>query len=230
VREAEDKVAQAQAALARARAEGSASPEIDPRARDALLAQKEVEQARAEVASLEKDLAATRLLAPFEGTVVSMQVRPGDPLEAGRPVMTLARPGDPVIRVDLSERDAGRLAVGQKATVKLDGGGDEAPLSGSLVELVEDTTAGRAGLLEVSWPTTPPVLGTTARVAVTLQEKENVLIVPEQALRSAGSRRFVEYLQGGSRRTANVEVGIVADGDAEVLSGLQEGQPVLVRS
>jgi multidrug efflux pump subunit AcrA (membrane-fusion protein) len=132
--------------------------------------------------------------------------------------------------VDVTERDAGRLAVGQKAAVKLDGGGDDAPLNGSLVGLVENTAAGRVALLEVFWPTTPPVLGTVARVAVTLQEKEDVLIVPEQAIRSTGPRRYVEYLQGGSRRTANVEVGIIADGNAEVLSGLQEGQSVLVRS
>ena len=171
VREAEDRVAQAQAALARARADGSASPEIDPRARDALLAQKEIEQARAEVASLEKDLAATRLLAPFAGTVVSMQVRPGDPLEARAAGHDACQARGTVIRVDLTERDAGRLAVGQKATVKLDGGGDDAPLSASLVGLVEDTTAGRVALLEVAWPTTSPVPGTTARVAVTSRKR-----------------------------------------------------------
>ena len=51
VREAEDKVAQAQATLARARAQGDSSPEIDPRARDAILVQKEIERHRTEHAT-----------------------------------------------------------------------------------------------------------------------------------------------------------------------------------
>jgi RND family efflux transporter MFP subunit len=223
-------VAQAQATLARARAAGDAAPaDSDPRTLDAIFLQREVDQARAQTEALERDLAATRLVAPFDGTVVAVKVRSGDPIEPGQPVVVVSRPGKPMIRVELASRDAARLAVGQLATVQLDGA-DGTPLSASVAALAPaESGTGPFALLDVDWGETRPDFSAAAQVVVTLQEKENVLLVPKGAIRSAGPRRYVEYMEGTSRRTADVEVGIISGNDAEIVRGLQQGQGVLVR-
>jgi multidrug efflux pump subunit AcrA (membrane-fusion protein) len=66
-----------------------------------------------------------------------------------------------------------------------------------------------------------------ARVQITLQVKENVLIVPNGAVRTVGKRRFVEYMDGEIKRSRNVELGIVTDQDTEITSGLQNGMVIL---
>jgi hypothetical protein len=65
-------------------------------------------------------------------------------------------------------------------------------------------------------------------VGIVVQNKDNVLLVPKKAVRSAGTRKFVQYMSGSSRKVANVEVGIVTDDMAEIVSGLTEGQIVIV--
>ena len=66
------------------------------------------------------------------------------------------------------------------------------------------------------------------RSNVTLREKDNVLIIPQKAIRSAGARRFVEVVDGQNRTMTDVEIGIVSNGQAEVISGLRQDQIVLV--
>ncbi len=74
------------------------------------------------------------------------------------------------------------------------------------------------------------MLGAPIHAAVNIQEKENVLLVPKQAIRTVGARSYVEVSEGGRRRSATVEVGLIAGDKAEILSGLREGQAVVVRS
>jgi HlyD family secretion protein len=98
LQEAQDHLTAAQSALDQARsdAEQSTQPpddDADPASYDLLLLRKGVEQDRTTVQTLERELIATRMTAPFSGTVASIQVRPGDPLEPGRTAVTLARPG-----------------------------------------------------------------------------------------------------------------------------------------
>ena len=227
LRDAQDKVAAARAALDRARA-GTGAPAADSGAgTDVLLLQRQVEQDRAQVASLEQDLAAGRLLAPYAGVVSSVLVRRGDPMDVDQPVLVLAKPGTPIIRADAGDKETARLQPGQKATVQLEGGKDA--ITGSVTAVTNAPGgAGRVALVSVEWPADPAQLGVNASVAVTVQEKQNALLVPQKAVRSAGARRYVQYMDGVSRRIANVEVGI-ANGDVvEILSGLTEGQLVVV--
>ena len=57
---------------------------------------------------------------------------------------------------------------------------------------------------------------------VTLREKDDVLLIPQKAIRSAGARRFVEVMDGQNRTMTDVEIGIVSNGQAEVVSGLRQ--------
>ena len=100
--------------LERAQADAQAEPEpdTDTSAYDMQVLERGLAQDRTQVESLERQLAQTRLRAPFAGTVSSVKVRTGDPFEAERAVLTLAKPGDPVLRADVTERDASRLASG----------------------------------------------------------------------------------------------------------------------
>ncbi|MBW7885245.1 MAG: HlyD family efflux transporter periplasmic adaptor subunit [Caldilineaceae bacterium] len=77
-----------------------------------------VSEAQAGLQRAEADLAATRLVAPFAGTVTSLSVSEGEMVLPGETVLTLADLSDlQVETTDLSERDVGRVAVGRPAIV-----------------------------------------------------------------------------------------------------------------
>ena len=94
LREAERRLQAAQATMERARTEAQPLPEVaDSATFDVQLLQQSVATARAQVETIERELTATRLRAPFAGTVVTVSVRSGDPIEPGQPAIVLTKPG-----------------------------------------------------------------------------------------------------------------------------------------
>jgi multidrug resistance efflux pump len=232
VRVAAGKVAAAQAAVDRARTQPlPAAPDTNAALPyDFLLQQKSIEQDQALIEKLQASLSTTMLVAPFDGTVASVSIKVTDPVDVGQTVVVLVKPGDPIVRVDLTDKDAARLAVGQNATVRAVTAPDgTVPAAATVTALANSTTGpGKVAQFTVNWAGTPAALGAAVQIQLTVEKKDNVLTVPRKAIRSAGARRYVQYQEGPSRKTANVEVGIVAGDTAEIVSGLTEGQVVLV--
>jgi RND family efflux transporter MFP subunit len=66
------------------------------------------------------ELAQARLVAPFDGTVVSIDVAPGEMVEPDESVLVFADLRHlQVVTTDLSERDVARIGIGQPASVQL---------------------------------------------------------------------------------------------------------------
>lgn len=79
------------------------------------------EQARAELALVDADIARTRIVAPFDGVVIQGDLAQaiGSPVERGRPLLMLA-PGDAFrVVVEVDERDIGSVRAGQPGTLAL---------------------------------------------------------------------------------------------------------------
>ena len=75
-----------------------------------------------------------------------------------------------------------------------------------------------------------PAIGMNASVTMLLEIKENVLIVPSQAIQSDKGREVVTLLGQDQMTTTSVPVSIgITNGDrTEIISGLEEGQVVLI--
>ena len=169
-----------------------------------------------------------QLRAPFAGTVVSVAVKVGDIIDPAKPVVTLAKPGAPIVRATLTPSDAGKVSVGQNATLQITGQTDV-----TFDAHVSSITANAAGtakivIFEVPWGDTSPKLGSVANVGIVLDHKSDVLIVPKKAVHTAGARSFVEVAVGNTHRAVDVQTGIVGATDAEILKGLTPGQLVVV--
>ncbi len=193
------------------------------------LLNKAVADARERVADLQATLDAMQLRAPSAGIVAQLSVQPGDPIVPNMPVAVLSSSSDPVVRADLLDAGkAPRVAVGQKASVQIDGvGGD--PLTGTVISVVDAATPGNhVALIQVSWGTMRPAVGTSARVSVTVQQRDAALVVPQRALHNAGSVQYVEVIENGVRKNVNVEVGIISSSQVEITNGLGEGMEVVV--
>lgn len=231
LKEAQAKLAAAQAAFERARTEAEplqASANLV--AFDLQILQQAADSARSQVETIERELSATKLRAPFEGTVAGVQVRAGDPIEPGQAVMVMTKTADTIVRADLNDKDAPRVQPGQAATVQLEGKDSQSISATVTAVAASDSGVGSVAQLQLGLPegAPRPGFGATGQVSVTVQTKENVLLVPQKSVRSAGNRRYVEFMDGTNRRIADVQVGTANGAEVEIVGGLIEGQMVIV--
>ena len=71
--------------------------------------------------------------------------------------------------------------------------------------------------------------GMTADIVIEVAKKENVLVVPREALLKINGKRTVKILEGGEPQEREVEIGLEGDDLIEIISGLENGQPVIAR-
>jgi RND family efflux transporter MFP subunit len=199
---------------------------------DVKIAQKQVELAAVSLKTLDEQLAASRLIAPFDGIVTETRGREGDQVNAYVPVVIVANPRTTLIAVELNQQDLAKVKLGQPATIKLD------QFKGQLFDtkvigLPNQTTGPmpealkRTVKLEFTAPSQVD-LGTLVNVAITTQKKEDVLMVPNAAVRRFGGRKYVQLVAENNRkREVDVEVGIQTDTDSEIVKGVTEGQKVV---
>lgn len=238
LRAAQSQVDIARAALDRVRQQNA--PSITAQADDQA-AQIQLNKAQQKVSDLQSELDATQLRSPIAGTVTSVLAQTSEPLEAGSAAVTIARPGDAAILVTLP-RDSGnatrlgsqsdpsvRVAAGQTAQIQIDGG-DGTQLSATVKSIVDGPGPGiRTAQLQVDWGSIAPAYGSTALVQLTVQQKSNALLIPVSAVRTAGGRKYVEYIDSsGARQSAGVQVGISTPTDVEITDGLTEGVSVVL--
>jgi multidrug efflux pump subunit AcrA (membrane-fusion protein) len=134
----------------------------------------------------------------------------------------------------VDEIDVGRVTAGQPVTVTLDSypgvkmaGTIEALAPGATLK--QGSTVYQATISFIPVEGVIPREGMAANVDITAQRKDNVLLLPNRAFETVGRRQYVTVPNGSSTRKVEVETGLSNSTDTEVLSGLSEGQVVLLK-
>ena len=132
-----------------------------------------------------------------------------------------------------TETDAALIAPGQKVRMTFDAVPD-LELTGSVLS-VSPTATAISGVVSyyvtVVLPKDDPRLksGMTAQAEVLTKEIPGVLAVPSAAVHTQNGTSVVTVLDpNGTQRTATVQTGATGDGKTQILSGLTEGQQVLL--
>ena len=199
---------------------------------DVQSAEKEVQKQQLELERLDSNLNDARIIAPFDGKITKVNGKPGDNVQAFNPVISISSPAQLLVQAQINESDMPKLAVGQRALITLDAfpgqtlNGTVRDLPSSVVTQ-QGVVADKNTKIVVDWTRPGAEIGMLSRVQVVVQRKDDVLMIPSNAIRTVGRRRFVEYMDGNVKRSRNVEVGISTDVDTEIVSGLDEGMTVL---
>jgi HlyD family secretion protein len=193
-------------------------------------------------------------LAPSSGTTAlapgSRAAIPGSAVAAGSAVgtgaATVTRPGgsqflvlsstkNPIVVVPFEESDALKIAPEQPVSVTFDAIPDLTE-TGKVVAVAPSATAISSVIsyyvtVRVDRMDTRLRDGQTARVGVITAERRNVLSVPNAAVRRRGETTIVIVVEpDGTQRVAMFQAGLVGADRTEVLSGLSDGQRVVVGS
>ncbi len=197
-------------------------------------------QANLSVASYNYRLASPDILAPVSGVIGSVNIVPGMILgnttsqsTSSTRVGVIKFEGLPVASFNVSEVDIPKVKEGQKATITIDSIGDKT-FTGKVVAVDRVGTTSNG---VINYPvlvqfdnSVPEILpNMSASVNIILDTKTDVLVVPNSALiTSNDGSASVRILKNGKEETVPVVVGISSDTSTEIVSGLSEGETVIV--
>lgn len=173
----------------------------------------------------------TILCSPITGVVTARNYDPGD-MTGSLPVLTVGQL-TPVVKVmiNVSENDMSKLKVGQPVDVTFDAFPGET-FSGKVQRIYPTVdTATRTFQVEVRIANAKEIIkpGMFARVSIDLGSKENV-VVPDRALvkQTGSGNKYVYVLNGNTVSYERVEVGQRLDDAYELLSGIEDGDTVVI--
>lgn len=198
---------------------------------EVLRARTAVDVAKADETLLRTRLGYTRVTAPFGGVVTERLAEPGDILERHDHVLTIADPGSLVADLQVSEMLLPHLAVGHRASVRIDALGD-APYNGLVQRIHPELDAStRQGRVEVTLAPAPAGAraGQFARVTFRVLARDR-RIVPFSALRRDTEGEYVFRLgDDGTVDRVRVRGGRRLAERVEVLEGLADGDRVVTK-
>lgn len=195
---------------------------------DAARSQTEAAEAAWQLATLE--LSYTKVRAPFSGRVVTRAVDQGQTVANGTVLFTLADLSRLLARVHVPAREFRSIQTDQPVQLVVDSTGDHLQGHIFLVSPVVDPTAGTIKVtVEVrKWPeSTRP--GDFAQVSIVTDRHEGVLVVPRIAVLNDHSERVVYLADGNKAVRRVVKVGFEDDERSEIVSGLAEGDLIVVQ-
>jgi len=204
----------------------------NPRSEKAIIAQAQMEQARLSLEQARLRLAQASLVAPFDGTLLSIDYQVGDSVAPGRPAIVLADLRQLHIDTGVDELDIAQVSVGQPVEITLDALPGER-LTGQVAEIEPAPTSGAATSeypvrIELSSTDGSVRIGMTAALNILVARKENVVLVPNWALRldPDTGEVFVMVQRAGRSTQVPVTLGLRNETYSEVLTGLEPGDVV----
>jgi len=230
LKQAAAQIAQAQATLA--------DLEEQPTPEELAIARAQVTQARSTLTQAQLNLEDATLVAPLAGTVADISIEVGQMVNSSTPAIVLTSLTNYYVDLYIDETDIGQVLNhqngGQPVIITLDAFPDE-EIEGEVTAIKSiGTVSGGIVTYEVRVeiaPTKVPIRpDMTASATVVVEEKENVLLIPNRAIRYEEGVEYVEVLdQSGGTEVRRVAIATGASNDAvtEVTAGLEEGDVVV---
>lgn len=202
-----------------------------------LVSAEEFDTAEADFKSAEADeglarieLGYTTVRAPMDGIIVERLVDPGQPISANVPVFRIADFEPLLARVHVPSKEFRRLTTEQPVTVRLDSDGTVLHGRIQLVSPVIDPASGTIKVT-VEIPEYPAGVrpGDFAEVRIVTERREGRTLVPRVALVSDKGEDVVFVEREGRAERRAVEIGLSDDLHAEIVSGVEPGEYVVVK-
>jgi membrane fusion protein, multidrug efflux system len=188
-----------------------------------------VDRLKARLAEADSRVAKTIIRAPFSGTVGLRMVSPGAYVKAGEDIVRLESIGNIKADFRIPELFMSKVRPNQEVAIRLDAYPDE-DFRGRVyaVEPVIDERT-RTILMRARIPNKSNKLkpGMFVRVAVTLENRPNAIIVPEQAIWPQGKDNFVFKVVDGKAALTRIAIGNRQPGRVEIVDGLQSGDVIV---
>jgi HlyD family secretion protein len=206
-------------------------------------AEAQVAQSKATLNQLDEQLSYTTLVSPMDGEILSRDVELGDAVSSilvlgstATLVMTIGDTRQVYVQGKVDEADIANVYMGQPARIKVESFRDRI-FNGKVTKIAplgveKDNVTTFEVRVSIDNPGGELKANMTANAEILVDEHKNVLFVPEQALtydnKKNASVNVPDPKNKDGVRSVPVKVGIANGSNTEILSGLKEGDTVVL--
>ncbi len=206
-----------------------------------------IAQKEQNIENMKQTLAEYVVRAPFDGVIAKVNVQNGDPASSGTAVATVVTSKENAV-VTLNEVDVSKVKVGDKATLTFDALSGLS-LTGTVSEVDTIGTVSQGVVtysVTITFDTQDPRVkpGMSVTAAIISSVTNNVLVVPNSAIKTLGGQSFVQVLTGptapatgGTGVTSSVPpelvpvtTGVSNDTETAIESGVSDGQTIVFQT
>jgi HlyD family secretion protein len=201
-----------------------------PGGSDHVMAQTQLNQARANLDTAESRLGYATIAAPRDGVLITRNVERGTVVQPGRALLVLAPTGEVQLVLQIDERNLGKIDLGQKAVASADAYPDRRfPAVVSYINPGIDITRASVEVkLTVSDPPDYLRQDMTVSVDIEVASKNDTLILPARSVHDALSGApWVLILKDDRAAKRPVNLGLRGNAAVEILGGLSLGDVVI---
>jgi len=174
---------------------------------------------------------ATPVIAPIDGTIILRNVESGQSFNNNDAILVMS--DRLTVKAQVDETDIAQIHVRQAAEIVLDAY-PETKISGQVDQIAYEArqfNSVTTYLVDVLPDQTPDFMraGMTANVTFNIDGKQNVLLIPNEALKIRNGRAITMIPSNSGPIEREITVGVSDGKVSEVLSGLEENDTVLIR-
>ena len=194
----------------------------------------DIAAAQARIDAIKAAIDSAKMYAPFTGTVTQIISKVGDQVSPGAQSFRIDDFSHLLVDVQIPEVDINRVKIGMPVRITFDGILNK-DYNGTVTEVAR---VGISSAGVVNFTVTIELLdgdenvlpGMTAAVNIIVSEIENVLIIPNRAVRIKDGQRVVYVLEDGALLPTSVPItiGAISDLQSEVLDGVNEGDVIVL--
>ena len=195
-----------------------------------------LDMAKLELAMVELEMAKATITAPFDGIIADVYIDEGQQLSAmtySSPAIYLVDPSELEVSGEVDETDISRVKLGQEAIITLVALPDK-KVKGEVTFI---SPTGKVWEDEVSYKITITLQnpdeelkdGMSANAEIITDRHDNVLLIPNRAIQGSLENPWVEVVTNDEIEKRQITLGLSDGTYTEVLSGLKEGEEVVLR-
>jgi HlyD family secretion protein len=190
-----------------------------------------VEQSRLELKDKLDDRDNTAVYAPVSGVITKINVTQGEQVRENSVVAVVSDLNNLEVVIPVDELDINKVQVGQEAVITVEAAPGKRYNAQVTKIALEGSATGGVTTFDVTLQlkdTKGLRPGMTANGEILISKKDDVLLLPIEAIQQRGNRRFVITSVENKEQpdTTPVEIGLVSENYVEITEGLHEGDRV----
>jgi cobalt-zinc-cadmium efflux system membrane fusion protein len=178
------------------------------------------------------DSPSTSIRSPFSGVVIATSAAPGEAITPETELFSIADLSQVWVQAEVYEKDLGRIQVGRTASIRVDTYADR-EFVGQVTyisDLLDPQTRTAKIRCDVANPDGRLKVDMFATVLLPTTFNKRALAIPSEAIQQISGKNVVFVRTGATTFEQRIlEVGRTVQGIAEVLTGLQDGDPVVTK-
>ncbi len=180
---------------------------------------------------------ATPVLAAINGTIIQKNIESGQTFTTQDAILVMS--DRLTVKAQVDETDIAKIKVSQKAKIILDAYPEET-IEAQVDQIAYDakTVNNVTTYIVDVLPNTAPAYmrsGMTANVTFSVQNKKDIIVVPTEAIKNSDGKTFVQMANPNDAndrknlKEQEITLGITDGKKTEILSGLSEGESILIQ-